>query len=187
MRCRMLLLLLLLGWALQAATGVVGVPEILGLASALSPEAVPLAAVRLPMQGPLHVLRFHRAWRAYRAAAAAASQSRGKRRRAPPRRLPCNDAFAILDLHTDAECVEAFGLDRATIEAVASIIRDDVECFHKGRADARNAFGNGANHTAELQLLATLRWLRGGSHHDIRLWTGSSKRALFSMLTTGSI
>ena len=50
MAVRAFLLLLLVGWALEAATGTLGVPEVLGAATAFSPAFVPLCSQPTPLR-----------------------------------------------------------------------------------------------------------------------------------------
>ena len=172
MAVRAFLLLLLVGWALEAATGTLGVPEVLGAATAFSPAFVP-AAVGRPACA---ALQFYKAWKAHRARRRLLQQLAG-RRRARARFLAGHTAEDIMSMHSEAEMVRCFGLDKETIAMLADVIKEEVE----GRAAMRRGSQDrhGVRSSALLQLLVTLRWLRGGSHHDIRMLSGISTPMLY--------
>ena len=81
----------------------------------------------------------------------------------------------MLDFLTPIEFRRRYGLSVPAFEYVLGLIRDDITDAADGHGGARNS----APMPPEMKLAATLRWLRGGSPHDIEDALGPSFGAFY--------
>jgi len=159
---------------LSIASGDNLLPEVLAGASGVhSGGTTGLASdsMQLMMQMTAGLGSLYTAWRAVKA------RRRQRRHPGPMRRYQrANWSSTFLDWLTPFEFRRMFGLTQPAFDALLEKIYDDIVDYPSGTwGGVRNA----PVVAPALKLAITLRWLRGGSHHDLRLLFGVSRPTIY--------
>ena len=172
----MLVTVMMTVW-LSLATGVDAAPGVVAGAAEMHPGGVAglmSDTMHVMMQMTAGLGALYASWRA--------AKERRRRRRRPRQPMRTYERSSwqstFLDRLNPLEFRRMFGLTQPAFDALLEDIHDDI-------VDKPGTWGgvrNGAAVPPALKLALTLRWLRGGSHHDLRLLFGVSKPTIYRVV-----